>query len=61
MHAVDTANLECPAEAVDSTQSEVKDEIAMNVNAAYGKGMILARSSECETSSKDCPTGNHPN
>ena len=64
MHAVDTTNLElvmCPVEAVDSTQSELKDEISMNENAAYGKGMMLASSSESEviaqqqTSTRDCP------
>ena len=51
MHAVDTTNLElevCPAKAIDSTQSEVKDDIAMNENTAYGKGMMLTRSSESE-------------
>ena len=38
----------CPAATVDSTQSEVKDGISMNENAAYGKGIILSRSSESE-------------
>ena len=65
MHTVDTTNLElemCPAATVGSTQSEVKGEIATNENAAYGKGIILARSSENEaiaqqqTSSRDHPT-----
>ena len=52
----------CPAEALDSTQNEVKDEISMNENAAYGKGMMLASSSESEaiaqqqTRSRDCST-----
>ena len=64
MHAVDTTNPEletCPAKAGNFTQSEVKDDIAMNENAAYGKGMMLTRSSESEviaqqqTSTRDCP------
>ena len=52
----------CPTEAVDSTQNEVKDEIFMKENAAYGKGRMLASSSESEattqqqTSSRDCPS-----
>ena len=48
MHSVDPELERCLAAAVDATQCEAKDRIAMNENTAYGKGMLLARSSESE-------------
>ena len=48
VYTIDPELERCPVAAVNATQSEVKDEIAMNENAAYGKGMLLARSSKSE-------------